>query len=1044
MKALTHGGCFAVFVFLTVALGSPVSAQEAHHPPVRINEVLPNPEGNEYEKEFIELKKPMDTDISGWELKLQKLDEPAHEADTIAIHNSYTENKFALLEEQLSQDLYNGGMRVWISKPQAAHGEHTQLQWSASIEEGSSQAWNETSGSYYTTPSPTKGAANEFAGEPSEEHESSDSSLGPATLRIKQFLPNPHGSDQDKELLTITNYGETAISLEDWQLLERRGSEMNARSHSLPARSLGAGDTITLNEHMVSLTNTPEPTILFSLVRTDETVAHTISYSQAPEGKVLWYSPQEQQMVWQVSNESDNDSKPRKYGNKIAITEVFPAPHQDQASEFVEVSYEGKNRISLEEWTLSDKAGEVTLSDVHTIPPEGYLLLSRTETDLALNNSGTEAVTLAAPDGSEVSSVSYTDAPRGESYAQSEAGEWKWTASRTPQAPNTFASVTYQDISPQSEESPKEDMRTEPHRTHLRINELLPDPQEVSDNVGEFVELTNTGDQPLNMNAWRLEIQTKGETRSEAAKITLPEESVKAQSRASLWGRNTSLQLPNTGAKLRLISPADNIVDTAQYGKAQSGASYSFSPGMSGFQWTTQITPGKENKFSSVSQPDEENPSPKKEDTEEQISQLEDTEHLRLVEVYPYPPEDQSNEFLELQYTGPSGKSLKGWEITDGVSTFTFPDRRLKSNQRLTLDRSETGIALNNHGEESLTLRSPQNEVVQHITFQDPPQGASYARKDGEWKYTQTVTREKPNTIQEPEKPSQGQESDTSATREVHALKTIWHTQDETKINLTARVWVPPHVLSDRFFLVSDGERALKVYNYKQNFPELKPGDQVNITGEVSSSQKDTRITSNKPDITVQASGEVRPPQAVEGSATTISPANQGKRVTLTGELLEQSGDSFYVRTTADKRARVALLPTVSLEKPDMRAGDTVSISGLIDVYREDVRLLVWQKDSITPHASTSSEDSTDAEKKTEESAPDTQAANDPSSFELSALMENGAGETQPKNQSGRASLTSYVANDLPSWIREHVWWTIFGSLGALWSIGSLLVWRMK
>ncbi|MEK7623368.1 MAG: lamin tail domain-containing protein, partial [Patescibacteria group bacterium] len=96
--------------------------------------------------------------------------------------------------------------------------------------------------------------------------------------------------------------------------------------------------------------------------------------------------------------------------------------------------------IDLSGFVLDDEDGgsrPYVIDDGTSIEPGQYLVLPRTQTKLALNNTG-DQVRLLLPDETPVTDVVYEKAAEGKSYVFDPAGEWQWTDTPTPGKENVF------------------------------------------------------------------------------------------------------------------------------------------------------------------------------------------------------------------------------------------------------------------------------------------------------------------------------------------------------------------------------------------------------------------------------------------------------------------------------------------------------------------------------------------------------------------------------------------------------------------------------
>jgi hypothetical protein len=100
------------------------------------------------------------------------------------------------------------------------------------------------------------------------------------------------------------------------------------------------------------------------------------------------------------------------------------------------------------------------------------------------------------------------------------------------------------------------------------INEWLPNP-DGSDTAGEFIELWNNGDAPVNLSGWSL-------AASNGKKFVVQNETISGNSFLVLYRSETKLVLKNTDEEILLYDTHGQLVDQSRlYGTAESGKSLS-------------------------------------------------------------------------------------------------------------------------------------------------------------------------------------------------------------------------------------------------------------------------------------------------------------------------------------------------------------------------------------------------------------------------------------------------------------------------------------
>ncbi|MBI4992397.1 MAG: lamin tail domain-containing protein [Candidatus Harrisonbacteria bacterium] len=100
-------------------------------------------------------------------------------------------------------------------------------------------------------------------------------------MQIKEFLPNPVGSDKEGEYIKILNDGNTSVLLDGWKLKDASGKIFNLSGNLESGLAL----TLPYSETKISLNNNGEQIFLY-----DDTgkLVDELSYSgQASEGQII-------------------------------------------------------------------------------------------------------------------------------------------------------------------------------------------------------------------------------------------------------------------------------------------------------------------------------------------------------------------------------------------------------------------------------------------------------------------------------------------------------------------------------------------------------------------------------------------------------------------------------------------------------------------------------------------------------------------------------------------------------------------------------------
>lgn len=326
----------------------------------------------------------------------------------------------------------------------------------------------------------------------------------------------------------------------------------------------------------------------------------------------------------------------------ITFNELFQNPiGSDEENEWIELINLGDQEVNLTDWAVEDASGKhYTISQgaviaSTTIAPKGYFLLPRTATGIALNNTGTETLTLLSPSEQTIISVTYTGpAEEGHSWARDQNGNYQWTTTPTPSASNIITAPQIQEItkSRKQENNASQTGNSQSQQTPivsspplitftLVINELLPNPQG-DDAVGEWIELKNEGDDEVTLSGLTLSDES-----GVAYTFTMQSNPIPPNGFRLLPRSQTNIVLNNDGDTLSLKYQG-KAVAIVSYGKSEEGMSFARDE-EGNFAWTTLPTPDMPNSFTLSSEGEER----EEEEEDESISSVAASEGKQTVEV---------------------------------------------------------------------------------------------------------------------------------------------------------------------------------------------------------------------------------------------------------------------------------------------------------------------------------------------------------------------------------------------------------------------------
>lgn len=308
---------------------------------IRLNELLPNPEGSDTDGEFIELTNlgSNAAEMSGWSVRNGKGKQYSLPAGTLAkggkLTIPYADSKIALTNSGMTLELVgpDGNIKDSITYPdEVVEGQSYAKSggswlWSTSPTPGfgnviTSEEDNDEADAQETTetePDPGESQSSEETGEDKnddaqqqEEEETDDADENqpnPAEIRLSEIMPSPEGSDSTGEWIELENLSEYQANLDGWSLDDAEGG---SSAYTFPeGTSVPAGDFLLLprTETKLALNNGGDTVRLFDA---DGILQDQTSYDGSNEGEALALADQEWSWTENPTPKSENDIVPEK------------------------------------------------------------------------------------------------------------------------------------------------------------------------------------------------------------------------------------------------------------------------------------------------------------------------------------------------------------------------------------------------------------------------------------------------------------------------------------------------------------------------------------------------------------------------------------------------------------------------------------------------------------------------------------------------------------------------------------------------------------
>ncbi|MFH1354233.1 MAG: lamin tail domain-containing protein [bacterium] len=335
--------------------------EEEYSDEIVINEFLPNPVGADAEGEFIELKNMGEAEV---DLKDWQLDDMEGGSGAYVIAESVpmgADEIVVFWRSETGLALNNERDEVRLFSPDGE--EKAKEQYSESVKEGWARARDEE-GVWQWTVASTPGEVNiiilpmeEEALQQAQDEEYSDA------IVVNEFLPNPVGSDTEKEFVELKNMGEEEIKLEGWGLDDGEGG---SGKYNIPAgESLAAGGIKVFwrPDTKIALNNGGDEVRLFSPSGEikasyvyEESVDEGLSYNRIENGDYVLsttITPGEENVITEpVSEDGEGDGDDPGAAAGITVTKVLL---KDIRSQAIGTIVETEGVVSAPPGVLGDK-----------------------------------------------------------------------------------------------------------------------------------------------------------------------------------------------------------------------------------------------------------------------------------------------------------------------------------------------------------------------------------------------------------------------------------------------------------------------------------------------------------------------------------------------------------------------------------------------------------------------------------------------------------------------------------------------------------------
>jgi len=520
----------------------------------------------------------------------------------------------------------------------------------------------------------------------------------------------------------------------------------------------------------------------------------------------------------------------------------------------------------------------------------------------------------------------------------------------------------------------------------IRINEIMATP---ASGQTEWVELFNTLGVEININGWKL-VEGSG-------KATLLSGVVSAGG-YFIFEKSS---LNNDGDKIQLIDDNGQLVDEVSYGNWDDGNISDNAPvSTSGhaiilvdnvYKETEIPTPNQKNIFQltvevpkttavetvktiepiiapikpietvAIKEPIAEIKKSEPAVAEISVVKFQFSDQVRVNEILADPTGSDDFEWIELYNAGDVDVDLFGWTLDDsegGSQPYKIDGKTIiKAKDYLVFKREETGLALNN-STDAARLLDPNKIIISEIVYANTKENVSLSFFSDGLQETSILTpgtenkkialqlagyeqKNQENTIQVFQNDDKQKINSTDFV-EIAKVKEL---ALKKKIKIRGQVVVLPGVFAKtQMYLAESNDENLSVnkagvqiYFSKADWPELRLGDMVELSGLVSESYKERRVLlQSKNNLKVIDYIEEQEPFSV--SSHGVAEENEGSLVRMIGELVEIKQNNLVF---SDERGefKVYLKKGAAIDVSKFKLGDKVELTGIVSGYDDNYRL---------------------------------------------------------------------------------------------------------
>jgi DNA/RNA endonuclease YhcR with UshA esterase domain len=320
--------------------------------------------------------------------------------------------------------------------------------------------------------------------------------------------------------------------------------------------------------------------------------------------------------------------------------------------------------------------------------------------------------------------------------------------------------------------------------------------------------------------------------------------------------------------------------------------------------------------------------------------------------VFPNPEGVDAAEFVELHNFGFETINLGGWKLrTQKGKEYIMPSSTMiMPGGYLLFDKSVTKLTLGNT-EEAVLLFDNENYLISVVVIPKSVSGKSYNLIQGSWYWANPnpltmllIPPEQIQQVSEARNPSIKKSNSRSIKKSVIprtlSLLEVQQAQPGELVKVRGTVSVVPNIFGSQYFYISNETNGIKIYQNKKDFPELKIGQQVEVSGVISVANNTKRINvKNGKDIKVFPESMVLTPQ--QSDIQNLNDDSLGAFVQIEGDITEIKTNFMYV-DDGESETQVYFKKGAKIDKSKFKEGEKVQVVGIVE--RGSSGLQLWPR----------------------------------------------------------------------------------------------------